>query len=40
VHAIEHNRLYVITHPQFIDSVKARHRGIEDAMAPGYLPKF
>lgn len=38
VHAILNNRLYVITHPQFIESVKARHRGIEDAMAPGYLP--
>jgi NAD(P)-dependent dehydrogenase (short-subunit alcohol dehydrogenase family) len=40
VHAILHNRLYVITHPQFIDSVKTRHRGIEEAMAPGYLPEF
>jgi len=38
VHAILNNRLYVITHPQFIESVKARHRGIEDAMAVGYLP--
>jgi NAD(P)-dependent dehydrogenase (short-subunit alcohol dehydrogenase family) len=38
VHAIVNNRLYVITHPQFAESVKARHRGIEDAMAPGYLP--
>ncbi len=38
VHAILHNRLYVITHPQFIESVKARHAGIEAAMAPGYLP--
>ena len=38
VHGIVNNRLYVITHPQFIDSVKARHRGIEAAMAPGYLP--
>jgi NAD(P)-dependent dehydrogenase (short-subunit alcohol dehydrogenase family) len=40
VHAILHNRLYVITHPQFVESVKARHRGIEEAMAPGYLPEF
>lgn len=39
VHGILNNRLYVITHPQFIDSVKARHRGIEEAMAPGYLPR-
>lgn len=39
VHAIVHDRLYVITHPQFIDSVKARHRGIEEAMAPDYLPR-
>ncbi len=39
VHAIAHNRLYVITHPQFIESVKARHRGIEAAMAPDYLPR-
>jgi NAD(P)-dependent dehydrogenase (short-subunit alcohol dehydrogenase family) len=38
VHAIVNDRLYVITHPQFIDSVKARHRGIEEAMEPGYLP--
>jgi NAD(P)-dependent dehydrogenase (short-subunit alcohol dehydrogenase family) len=39
VHAIENNRLYVVTHPQFIDSVKRRHAGIEAAMAPGYLPR-
>ncbi len=39
VHAILNNRLYVITHPQFIDSVKARHAGIEAAMAPDYLPE-
>jgi NAD(P)-dependent dehydrogenase (short-subunit alcohol dehydrogenase family) len=38
VHAIVNDRLYVITHPQFIESVKARHRGIEAALAPGYLP--
>jgi len=38
VHGILNNRLYVITHPQFVESVKARHRGIEEAMAPGYLP--
>ncbi len=38
VHGIVNNRLYVITHPQFIESVKARHAGIEAAMAPGYLP--
>ncbi len=38
VHGIVNNRLYVITHPQFLDSVKARHRRIEEAMAPGYLP--
>ncbi len=38
VHAIVNNRLYLVTHPQFIESVKARHRGIEAAMAPGYLP--
>ena len=39
VHGIENNRLYVITHPQFIESVKKRHNGIESAMAPGYLPR-
>lgn len=38
VHAIETDKLYVITHPQFLDSVKARHAGIEAAMAPGYMP--
>lgn len=37
LHAILNDRLYVITHPQFIDSVRARHAGIEAAMVPGYL---
>lgn len=39
LHAIRANKLYVITHPQFIDSVKARHAAIEAAMAPDYLPR-
>ncbi|MGF7171658.1 NAD(P)-dependent dehydrogenase (short-subunit alcohol dehydrogenase family) [Sphingobium xanthum] len=39
VHAIETNKLYVITHPAFLDSVKARHAGIEAAMAEDYLPR-
>jgi NAD(P)-dependent dehydrogenase (short-subunit alcohol dehydrogenase family) len=39
VHAILHDKLYVITHPAFIDSVKARHAGIEAAMAEDYLPR-
>jgi len=39
VHAILHDKLYVITHPAFIDSVKARHAGIEAAMAVEYLPR-
>lgn len=38
VHAILNDKLYVITHPQFIQSVKARHAAIEAAMAPDYLP--
>lgn len=39
VHAILSDKLYVITHPQFIGSVKARHAGIEAAMAEDYLPR-
>ncbi|MBU0556419.1 MAG: SDR family NAD(P)-dependent oxidoreductase [Alphaproteobacteria bacterium] len=39
VHAILTNKLYVITHPAFIGSVKARHAGIEAAMADEYLPR-
>jgi len=39
VHAILENKLYVITHPAFIASVKARHAGIEAAMAQDYLPR-
>ncbi|MBT2188106.1 SDR family NAD(P)-dependent oxidoreductase [Sphingobium nicotianae] len=39
VHAIRENKLYVITHPAFIDSVKARHAAIEAAMAQDYLPR-
>ena len=39
IHAILTNKLYVITHPAFIDSVKARHAAIEAAMAEDYLPR-
>ncbi len=39
VHAILNDTLYVITHPAFIESVKARHAAIEAAMAPDYLPR-
>jgi len=39
VHAILTNKLYVITHTAFLDSVKARHDGIEAAMAEDYLPR-
>jgi NAD(P)-dependent dehydrogenase (short-subunit alcohol dehydrogenase family) len=39
VHAILTDKLYVITHPAFIDSVRARHAAIEAAMAPDYLPR-
>ncbi len=39
VHAILENKLYVITHPAFIESVKARHAAIEAAMAENYLPR-
>jgi len=39
VHAILANKLYVVTHPAFIDSVKARHAAIEAAMAEDYLPR-
>lgn len=39
VHAILNDKLYVITHPAFIESVKARHAAIEAAMADDYLPR-
>ncbi|MCW2390318.1 NAD(P)-dependent dehydrogenase (short-subunit alcohol dehydrogenase family) [Sphingobium sp. B1D7B] len=39
VDAILTGKLYVITHPAFIGSVKARHAGIEAAMAEDYLPR-
>lgn len=39
VHAILTDKLYVITHPTFIESVRARHAGIEAAMAGDYLPR-
>jgi len=39
LHAILTDKLYVITHPAFIESVKARHAAIEAAMAEDYLPR-
>jgi NAD(P)-dependent dehydrogenase (short-subunit alcohol dehydrogenase family) len=39
VHAILSDKLYVITHPAFIGSVRARHAAIEAAMAEDYLPR-
>jgi NAD(P)-dependent dehydrogenase (short-subunit alcohol dehydrogenase family) len=39
VHSILTDKLYVITHPAFIGSVRARHAAIEAAMAEDYLPR-
>ncbi len=28
---IERNELYIITHPQYLDAIRKRHKAIEDA---------
>jgi len=38
VEAILEDRLYIVTHPEYIGAVKARHAAIEDAIAATVVP--